>query len=313
MSHYGLYSSLTPYGNTGVRIFFVISGYLITSLLLKEQTTNSTISLGSFYRRRAFRILPAASVFVIAMAIFHWRQVHWYDLGAALFYLANFNFFPPRFLAHFWSLAVEEQFYLLWPGVLKKWFRHKTIVLVGVVGLTPFYVAICELLHINASVCFTFPAVADNLAVGCLLAIFAPRIRKIPVSLAVLMTLVILLVPQFRAISKTHTLLLLFCFSPLMQICIAGVLLHVVQRPYRLLNIAPIVWLGRISYSLYLWQQIFFFNPHSKLAEAILGSLAAACASYYFVEQPMLRLRDRRKSVVQPISQVPPLYAAAGD
>jgi peptidoglycan/LPS O-acetylase OafA/YrhL len=313
MTHNGFHSPLTPYGNTGVRIFFVISGYLITSLLLKEQTTTSTISLGGFYRRRAFRILPAATVFVIAIAIIRWKEVRWYDLGAALFYLANFNFFMPSFLAHFWSLAVEEQFYLLWPTVLKKWGQHKTAVLLGVIVFAPFYMTFCDLLRINASVSFTFPAVADNLAVGSLLAIFAPRIRKIPASLAVLMALVVVLVPQFHATSKTHTLLLLFCFSPLMQICIAGVLLHVVQRPYWLLNIAPVVWLGKISYSLYLWQQIFFFNPHSKLAEAVIGSLGLACASYYLIEQPMLRLRDRRKAAVRPISQAPRAYAAAGD
>jgi peptidoglycan/LPS O-acetylase OafA/YrhL len=74
----------------------------------------------------------------------------------------------------------------------------------------------------------------------------------------------------------------------------AGLLLHVVQTPYRFLNIAPVVWLGRISYSLYLWQQPFFLAPPGQPAYRLLFGIGLACLSYYLVEQPVLRLRERR-------------------
>ncbi len=121
------------FANLGVRIFFIISGYLITTLLLKEHARTSTIELREFYVRRAYRILPAAMVFMLPVFVIFWRELSWYHMAAAALYLANFDFSHPWFLGHLWSLSVEEQFYFLWPGVLKKWHRHQVAILVGVV------------------------------------------------------------------------------------------------------------------------------------------------------------------------------------
>lgn len=85
---------------------------------------------------------------------------------------------------------------------------------------------------------------------------------------------------------------------------IAGVLLHVVQTPYRLLNLRPVVWLGKISYSLYLWQQLFAYGPHARFWYDPLFAVGLACVSYYLVERPMLRLRDRRAQ--EQSSKLPP-------
>jgi peptidoglycan/LPS O-acetylase OafA/YrhL len=88
----------------------------------------------------------------------------------------------------------------------------------------------------------------------------------------------------------------------LLQISIAGVILHVIQVPYRFLNWGPVSWLGKISYSLYLWQEVFCFNPSLKLGYSLaLLAVGAACLSYYFVEQPMLRLREKRAEQDQPM------------
>jgi len=90
------------------------------------------------------------------------------------------------------------------------------------------------------------------------------------------------------------TLVLLFVLWPIMHFSIAGLLLHAVQKPYWILNWRPVVWLGKISYSLYLWQQLFAYGTHHRPWYLVLFALGLASASYYLVEQPMLRLRERQ-------------------
>jgi len=81
---------------------------------------------------------------------------------------------------------------------------------------------------------------------------------------------------------------------PVMHASIAGLLLHVVERPYWVLNVRPVAWLGKISYSLYLWQQLFAYGQHPRPWYFVGFAVGLASASYYLVEQPMLRLRERR-------------------
>jgi peptidoglycan/LPS O-acetylase OafA/YrhL len=282
------------YANLGVRIFFVISGYLITTLLLQEHAKTSTIGLREFYVRRAYRILPAAMAFMLPVFVIYRHSLHWYDVAAAVFYLMNFALSRPWFLAHLWSLSVEEQFYLLWPSVLKRWYQHRVAILAMVIAFAPIYRIGSFLLKLPETTQQNFPAVADTLAVGCLLAIFADRIPRIKLTAAVLMLVPIVLVPLYLGVTRLHTLILFFAFWPIMNASIAGFLLHVVQSPWRILNLRPIVGLGRISYSLYLWQQLFADNPRVLPWYALLFAVGLACASYYLVEQPMLRLRERR-------------------
>ncbi len=279
----------------------MISGFLITTLLLQEHEKTATIDLRQFYVRRAYRILPAALFFTVPVLVLYSHELHWYQAAAALLYLVNFDFSRPWFIGHLWSLAVEEQFYLLWPSVLKRWFRYRTSILLTVVAAAPLYSAACYAFKIHKGAYGTFPAVADNLAVGCLLALFAsrlPRVGRVP---AFSMLLTVALIPQFAAYTPVRTLFELFILWPVLHFCIAGLVLHVVQTPYKVLNLAPVVFLGRISYSLYLWQQLFFSSPHARpLGLALLGALGCACLSYFLVEQPMLRLRDAKPRVIHP-------------
>lgn len=289
LNHYG--SQIAPsYANLGVRIFFIISGYLITTLLLKERTKTGTIHLKDFYVRRAYRILPAATAFIVPIIILRWHELSWYHIAAAVLYLPDLH--RPQFVGHLWSLSVEEQFYLLWPGVLKKWYAYRTRILLGVVAVAPLCRLVFYALHVNQGE-FTFPAVADNLAMGCLLAIFAPRIKRISGGLALAMATVVMLIPLYPATSRGRTLVLLFALWPLLHVAIAGVVLHVVQTPYRVLNWGPVMWLGKISYSLYLWQQVFVFDKGREPPIFLAYAVSIACASYYLIEQPMLRLRER--------------------
>jgi peptidoglycan/LPS O-acetylase OafA/YrhL len=283
------------FANLGVRIFFIISGYLITTLLLKEHSQTSTIQLRDFYIRRAYRILPAAIAFMLPVFLIFGHELRWYHIAAAAFYVANFDFSHPWVLGHLWSLSVEEQFYFLWPGVLKKWFRHRIAILTGVIAFAPLYRIVCHFFHLHGRTDETFPAVADILAFGCLLAIFAPRLPRIKPASAILMLVPIILVPIYTGVHHFHmTPLLLFLLWPTMHLSIAGLLLHVVQRPYRFLNIHPIMWLGKISYSLYLWQQLFVYGTHTRPWYYAFFAIALASASYYLVEQPMLRLREKK-------------------
>jgi peptidoglycan/LPS O-acetylase OafA/YrhL len=318
------------FANLGVRIFFIISGYLITTLLLKEHAKTSTIGLREFYVRRAYRILPAAMAFMLPVFVVYWHELRWYHMVAAALYVANFDFAHPWFLGHLWSLSVEEQFYFLWPGVLKKWYRHRAAVLVGVVAMAPLYRVACHFAGLHGQADETFPAVADVLAIGCLAAMFergvqiphfwqnrpevghpppeeiltlrkrwrgqpAKWLPRIKTWWAGLMLITVVLVPVYVGRLHFHiTPGLLFVLWPVMHVSIAGLLLHVVERPYWILNARPVVWLGKISYSLYLWQQLFVFGEHARRWYFVFFAVAIASASYYLVERPMLRVREKR-------------------
>jgi peptidoglycan/LPS O-acetylase OafA/YrhL len=285
------------FANLGVRIFFVISGYLITTLLLEERARRATIRLRDFYVRRAYRILPAAMLYMFPVFAIFRHELRWYHAAAAALYLTNFDYAHPWFVGHLWSLSVEEQFYFLWPGVLKKWYRHRVAILVGVIVFAPVYRVACHLLGWHGRADETFPAVADILAFGCLLGILAPRLRGIKKGGGVLLAVPLILVPTYVGILHFHVnALLLFVLWPVMHVCIAGFILHVVRSPYRILNWGPVVWLGKISYSLYLWQQLFVFGTHAKPWYFVFAAVGLASASYYWVERPVLRLRDHRES-----------------
>jgi peptidoglycan/LPS O-acetylase OafA/YrhL len=284
------------YATLGVQVFFVLSGYLITNLLLHEYDHSSTVGLRNFYIRRAYRIFPAAFVFLAVVTILYWHQMRWYHVAAAVFYVANMDLSRPWIFGHLWSLSIEEQFYLLWPFAIKKWHRHKTAILLCVFCFTPVFRTALYAFHMRGPLAGSLPVQADQLAIGCLLAIYAPRIRQIKGYLALTMLAAVILVPLFQATSAARTLLMLFVLRPLLHISIAGLVLHVIQVPYRPLNWTPVAWLGKISYSLYLWQELFCSNANFHFGYAlVLPTLACACLSYYLVEQPMLRLRDRRE------------------
>ena len=302
------------FANLGVRIFFVISGYLITTLLLQEQNRTLTIELREFYVRRGYRILPAAFAFMLVAFVMFWPELRWYHMAAAALYVANFDWAHPWFLGHLWSLSVEEQFYFLWPGVLKRWHRHRVAILVGVVLTAPLYRVACHLAGLHGRADETFPAVADVLAIGCLLAIFGQtagiptlsremrekrvgQAMRVNGVLAATMLVPVALVPVYLGHLHFHlTPLMLFVFWPVMHLSIAGLILHAVQKPYWILNVRPLAWLGKISYSLYLWQQLFVFGEQAKPWYYIGFALLAASASYYLIELPMLRLREVRSA-----------------
>jgi peptidoglycan/LPS O-acetylase OafA/YrhL len=229
----------TTYAAVGVSIFFVISGYLITTILLREHEQTETISLKQFYVRRAHRIFPAALVFIILATLFYWHSMRWYHIAAALFYVANLDVHRPWIFGHLWSLSIEEQFYLLWPSVLKKWYAHRRAILVAVCLLAPLSQVGLILLKLRIGTPPTLPTVSDNLAAGCLLAVFFGRLPRVPIYAFCTMIVAVATIPLFQATTPSKTLFDLFVLRPIMYFSIAGIILHVVQHPYDYSTGAP--------------------------------------------------------------------------
>src|SRR6185312_8428674 len=171
-------------GDLGVSAFFVLSGFLITWLLIKELDKTGAISLRDFYKRRTLRIFPAYYAFVILSLIGDALLHHYWSWGiivAAFTYTVNYyNAFlghPTTSVAHAWSLAVEEQFYLLWPILLltlwKKGRAHTRNVLAWIVlGVLVWRTVLYIGFHVQSSWVYdAFDARCDALGIGCLMAL----------------------------------------------------------------------------------------------------------------------------------------------
>lgn len=289
---------LWVYANFGVQIFFVISGYLITTLLLKEHGRTGSINLADFYGRRAYRILPAAYAFIFTVFFWQWSSLTKWDVSSSLLYLLNYNSGRPWNLGHLWSLSVEEQFYLLWPLTLVLFFRNRVKVLTVIFIATPFFNLALRYFPLQKGLGMWFPSTADGLAIGCLLAILEPRLTQINWLRSRWMLFLILLLalyPLYSPSGNPAKLANVVLLTPLARIATAVSIFHVTRRPYWILNCAPIMWLGALSYSLYLWQQPIWEAPW-LFPFAIL----AAVICHYAVERPFLSMRDRKKQ--SPIS-----------
>ena len=284
-------------GPFGVAVFFIISGFLITSLLKEEQRKTKSISVGAFYRRRAVRILPAALVYIAIAACFSSTPVHAGQLAIVLsFATCYFYTQMPVVLMHFWSLSVEEQFYLLLPWCLKaRWSLDKAACWAAVI-IAPLARYYCYRRGLS-EVSHYFPAVMDDLAVGCLFGLYREKLSKaVRASQAAYLALA----------SFGLSLLLTYCFDkyPIAGVWLGGLkataigvaILTSVEVGFRILNLGFVTWVGRLSYSIYLWQQFFLLqymggagSKHVPLR--LCAILVASILSYYLIERPMLKFK----------------------
>jgi peptidoglycan/LPS O-acetylase OafA/YrhL len=329
-------------GYLGVDIFFVLSGFLITTLLLREYATSGSISLRSFFMRRALRLLPALAAALSAFAIISLALYAFGSQGreqldrslASVGYGAGYIANAVRAwgsaeamvapLGHLWSLAAEEQFYLVWPLTLLALlaFRARPRTLARLL-----VVAICLVAAHRIQLLFGGPTVArlffgpdthaDPILVGCLAgvaytygfiprALHSPHLRPRLCALATLIvwTMVMIGPPPF----------ILFTIGmPLFELAVAAMILSLLLEPSllvgRLLSRRPLVAVGRVSYGLYLWHPIvFLLVPVVTLWPTLALTFVVAFASYRFIEAPFLR-RKRRYSEVAPARDIRPRAA----
>jgi peptidoglycan/LPS O-acetylase OafA/YrhL len=298
------------FGDLGVRTFFVISGFLITTLLRAEYEKTGRISLRDFYIRRVYRIFPAFYVYlavILVLAAIGWITVPTQDAVFAATYTMNFHAQRAWWLGHLWSLAVEEQFYLLWPLVMAVLRPQRALwFAVGGIAAAPVLRVLAWIVwpDIRPLTDQAFPFVFDALATGCVLALARERLESSPLYVTWLDSSTFWLLPMacIVALAVPRAGFNLAFGVTLGNIGIAMAIHRCVRHPTkwvgRVLEARPFVYVGALSYSLYLWQQPFV-NRHG---DSIVNSfpLHLACAfsvamlSYYFVEQPVLALRARR-------------------
>ena len=311
---FGVHCFGVPHGGQiGVDIFFMLSGFLITSILLEEHVATGRISFASFYRRRAARLLPALFVFLaIYLLIATAKGVDGLEPAAiGTFYVSNLveafggNAMMVRAgIPHLWSLAEEEQFYLLWPLLLPIFARrtHPVKLLLGVLALLIMYRFVLALGGAGHSRLYNGPDThMDGLVLGATIAFLLqrrPRFRISPIWIAVGLPILVVAL-DVRDPSQGWDALGL----PITEAAIATLLLGALTAPAlaRGLSLAPLRFLGRISYSLYLWHYTLVWawgSPRHAWAAAA-ASLAVACISTVWIEEP-LRRRMRTGNRVVP-------------
>jgi peptidoglycan/LPS O-acetylase OafA/YrhL len=351
-------------GFVGVDVFFVVSGFLITQILVRELSSTGRVSVPAFYGRRARRILPAACVVLAVTALYSSFEllvtrsagIRSDVLWSALF-LANVHFAsvqtdyfaadtPASPVQHFWSLAVEEQFYLVWPVVLAlaAWAaRRRTRTATGprrasggLVTQVTWLVAATWVASLAWSVLrtssdptatyFSTPARAWELATGALLALTAARLARLPAALYPALSFVGLGAIGIAAVTLDHGTPFPGIAAMLPVLGTAAVLASGVERdnvgPSQLLGIRPLMWVGAISYSLYLWHWpvLLLGRSHVRHWPGATGSIALvavavalAAVSYRIVETPFRRWRfvvpTRRGLLLWPIALVVTLGA----
>ena len=297
-------------GHLGVNIFFVISGFLITYLLINEEQEKGKINIKKFFIRRTFRIFPAYYFMLLVYLVL--QRIQLIDLTPASWltsftYTKYLNWNLDWFTSHAWSLSIEEQFYLLWPFTFYFFKRKRKFLLWGIVAVVPFLRLAGHHYELSWISELSLFYRIDAIAFGCLLAFYKDHLLNLSeqrawqlfiVSLLVIVSITSAMVPLSKwAGLEAIWIPLGTTNGSLANIAIAFVLFYSVYRAkgwyYRLFNSKVLSTIGIYSYSIYLWQQLFTYPELFPFPINVLCIFAAAFFSYHVVEQPMLKIKDR--------------------
>jgi len=303
---------LAPYGAMGVSVFFALSGFLITRRLMEEWQATGRIHLANFYIRRAFRILPPILVYLAAVSLLgfgpHLIPMDRGQLAASLFFYRNYLTAPVAegwYTGHFWSLAVEEHFYLIWPILLwfagmrrARWLAPSLALAVAVWRVADARYDWVGRLNpaLRGSVARTDYRL-DILLFGCAVALVwddsrvQALLRRMGGSLLALAAAAAAVCCQVWTPPGYLTMV-----AALMALLPAATVAKPKSWAGRILELSLLAWVGRMSYSLYIWQQLFLPSIELPRSLAILQrgpwNLAAifgcAALSYYLVERPAI-------------------------
>ncbi|MFM1910577.1 MAG: hypothetical protein RLZZ545_1275 [Actinomycetota bacterium] len=322
------HAKLTPGGYIGVDIFYVISGYLITGLLLRELESTGTLRLKAFYLRRIKRLLPTSFFVLIVTAIAAWalypstlRPSLGKDIAAAAAYVSNYLFAlwqmdyqnlnaTPPVVIHYWSLAVEEQFYLFWPFIILALFRYgsRRAVLLGVSAITSFSFLLSLYLTAREPIWsfYSLPTRAWELGLGALL-LFIPKKIRFSSNYAWI-ALALLTYGTFAYTDSTPfpgTAALVPVLGTSFAIACAN------NWPKSLDSIGNtriVQWLGEISYPLYLWHWPVLVIPsvtwgrsltYLEILLCVLATLILADLTHRFIEDPIRYSKPQSRTIVQ--------------
>lgn len=310
-------SHLLGYLRQGVDLFFAISGFLITRLLSLELTKSGRLSLSGFYIRRVFRILPLIFLYLSVTALIgFWRApiIERWEVLSTLLFLRNYAVRDGgTTTAHFWSLSVEEHFYLLWPPLLSLVKRSQAIALAGAValaialwrGIDARYGIFLHAFSYDPGPTLRTDTRLDALLWGAVAALawdrlkaLFERLRRLPLAPTLVLALIVI---NARKVPLAPTLLaLLFPMLIASTVFCPGTLVS------RVLEARALRWLGRLSYSLYVWQTLFLQTTQVSFSRTAEGSaqlprylldisliLACSIGSHYLLELPLQRLGRR--------------------
>jgi peptidoglycan/LPS O-acetylase OafA/YrhL len=310
-------------GFIGVDVFFVVSGFLITSLLINEHSSVGEISLKNFYARRARRLLPASALVIAltALASRIWLEpLRLKDIGADA--VASGGFFanilfgvrstdylqagqPPSPFQHFWSLSVEEQFYIVWPALLmlllwKSRDRHtRAIVAVSILSVTSLALCIWQTTQSQPWAFFGLHTRAWELGIGALVALGWKYVEQLPTNFRAVIGWLGLFAIVISGLTITEKMAFPGKLALLPVVATALVLMagqHAHWGPQRILSLQPLQWIGARSYSFYLWHWPVLIIAESHAARAltvterliaIAASVIAASLSHHFLENPV--------------------------
>ena len=301
----------------GVTLFFVLSGFLITLLLIREQREHQGINVKAFYVRRTLRIFPAYFAFVAASFIAdRLTGTYWSDgqLFSALTYTHNYynaiNDHPSISTAHAWSLSIEEQFYLIWPFLFlalsnkdrspTRFIAWTVLVIMGWRSFSFLYIFNTPSWAYNA-----FDSRADSLLIGCAFAYLVtnnnPLTSYLVSKTAWWHPFIIIVMAYYSNDEKLWHYTLGFTFeSVLCGIFIFQMIALIRTHPWKWLEYRWVCWLGLISYPMYLYHILATRIAHKlvdghieTLVLVVLLTIVLAACSYYILEIPFLRLKKR--------------------